>query len=293
MRLIETDVGAVRAVAVSPDGRFVAAAGEDTFGMFEWATGTPVPGVEDVGDSDQVAFDPTGEWAARVVFGRLYLEGPAEPPPVPVEPNARFTGAVGVSPGGKMLVATAARANSDQVKLARWTLPGLRPLSGFDLSHSPFRKLAFAPDGEYFAGIWSEGFELRFAASGGLDYRHFMPFGLEYAVPGFVSFDRHSETCAFGWEGDFHVLDVATGTNRPVRRVEAAFSDAGFLPGADLFATVGFDGLLKLWNPDDWHVVREYDWGCGSLTALAFTADGSAGVCGTADGRLVQFDIDL
>jgi hypothetical protein len=39
-------------------------------------------------------------------------------------------------------------------------------------------------------------------------------------------------------------------------------------------------------------VVREYDWGCGPLTCLAFTADGLAGVCGTADGRLVQFDVD-
>jgi WD40 repeat protein len=50
--------------------------------------------------------------------------------------------------------------------------------------------------------------------------------------------------------------------------------------------------LLRFRDVKTWEVVREYDWNCGPLTCLAFTADGTAGVCGTTDGRLVQFDVD-
>lgn len=289
MRVIDADLGEVRAVAVAPDGRFVAAAGVERFEMFHWATGEPVPGTRALGARAQVAFAPRGDWVACVPSGRLLRCG-IDTPAQPVgDPAMRFAGGVAVSPDGKVLVATTAR-RANQAKLERWALPSLKSISGFD-DWRPFVRLAFSPDGEFLAGTASYGFELRFAASGGIDYRHSRrdhPF----ETPGFVSFDRDSGTCAFGWSDEFHVLDIATGTSRPVRRVAARFRDAAFAPAADRFATVGDDGRLKFWNPRTWEVVREYDWGCGPLTALAFTADGAAGVCGTADGRLVQFDVD-
>ena len=108
----------------------------------------------------------------------------------------------------------------------------------------------------------------------------------------FVSFTCDSGTCAFGWQDEFHVLDISTGTYRYLRRVEAEFRDAAFTGSGHLFGTVDEDGRLKLWDVKAWQVMREYDWQCGALTSLTFTADGSAGVCGTADGRLVQFDVD-
>lgn len=286
MRVIDASLGEVRAVAVSPDGRFVAASGDKAFEVFHWTTGEPRSQTRGLGESKQVVFAPDGRWAARVIAGRLCLE--------PAEPLAGlfpyFAGGVAVSPDGKVLVTTTS-APPNHTKLDRWALPELRPISGFD-GWSAFSRLAFSPDGEFLAGIERYGFELRFAASGGIDYRHRMPDDRRFTSTGFVSFDRGSGTCAFGWDGEFHVLDIATGTSRPVRRVQAEFRDAAFLPSDDRFATVGDDGRLKLWNPQMWEVAREYDWGCGALTALAFTADGAAGVCGTADGRLVQFDVD-
>lgn len=290
MRVIDAKLGEVRAVAVSPDGRFVAAAGAAGFGAFAWATGAPVPLVRGRGPSEQLAFNPTGGWVARVASRWLWLEEVAEPVLFPRDPAALFTGGVATSPDGKVLVATNLRGH--QARLARWALPALKPLSGFDVG-SPFRRLAFSPDGEFLGGVWGEGFELRFAATGGLDHRHGLPYSKRSAGPGFVTFDRDSGTCAFGWENEFHALDTSTGTSKPGPTVAARFRDAAFSPGADLFATVGDDGRLKLWNPLTWTVSREYDWGCGPLTCLAFTSDGSAGVCGTADGRLVQFDVDL
>jgi WD40 repeat protein len=288
MRVIDANLGEVRALAVSPDVRFVAASG-DALGAFRWASGEPLPHVQGHRGSDQVAYDPVSAWIAHVSRSELYLvEGSTAYRP-PRNAALRFSGGIAVSPDGKALVATTTQTSGE--KLLRWALPGLRPLSGFDY-WPPCEKLSFSPDGEFLAGIWSAGFELRFAASGGLDYRHRMPPGVYYKRPGFVSFSRDSGTCAFGWEDEFHVLDVSTGTSRPLRRVKARFTDAAFLAGQDAFATVGGDGRLKRWNPETWAVVREYDWGCGPLTCLAFSADGSAGVCGTADGKLVQFDVD-
>ncbi len=291
MRLIEADLGEVRAVAVSPDGRFVAAAGNKSFGIFHWATGEPAHNTQGFGTSDQIAFAPGAQWTARVTFGRLWLDRIVAPVSLPPKPAVRFTGGVAVSPDGKVLVATSVRNSSEQAKLERWALPALRSITGFDF-WSPFSRLAFSPNGEFLAGIWHDGFELRFAVSGGLDYRHRMPKDYKFTSPGFVSFGRDSGTCVFGWDGEFHILDISTGTSKADRMIEAPFRDAAFIPSADRFATVGDDGRLKLWNPEMWDVVREYDWDCGPLTCLAFTADGSAGVCGTADGRLVQFDVD-
>lgn len=291
MHVIETDLGEVRALGVSPHGRIVAAAGGRMFRAFSWTTGEPLIGMRGLGPSEQVAFGPSGAWVARVAFGQLWIESPDGATQLQHNSLARYTGGVAASPDGKVLVATSVRVGAEQAQLDRFALPGLKPISGFAF-WSPFRRLAFSPNGEFLAGVWDKGFELRFANSGGLDYRHRMPKRHEFNGPGFVSFSRDSHTCAFGWSGEFHLLDVSTGTSKPGPRVEAAYRDAAFCPGTSLFATVGDDGRLKFWDPATWQVAREYDWQCGPLTCLAFTPDGSAGVCGTADGRLVQFDID-
>ncbi len=289
MRVIDANLGEVRAVAVSPDGRFVAASGAKAFAVLHWATGEPATSMRGAGESEQLAFSPAGAWVVREFRRRLCREAVESPAALPPDSSLRFAGGIAVSPDGKTLVATTTTA--EHAKLERWALPALRPLSGFD-GWQPFSRLAFSPDGEFLAGIWTYGFELRFTVSGGIDYRHRMPRHRDPGPPGFVSFDRDSGTCAFGWASEFYTLDISTGTSKSGPRVETSFRDAAFLPAGGHFATVGDDGRLKLWNPQTWAVVREYDWGCGALTALAFTADGAAGVCGTADGRLVQFDVD-
>ena len=288
MRVIDTELGAVRALAVSPHGQTVAAAGEDAFRAFSWATGESLAGGR--GAAEQFAFGPAGEWVARVAFGQMWIEGPSGATQLKYDPLVQYTGGVAVSPDGRVLVASA-RRDAGQACLERLALPGLRPVSGFTF-WSPFRRLAFSPNGEFLAGVWRDGFELRFANSGGLDYRHRMPRGHHSNGPGFVSFSRDSGTCAFGWADEFYLLDTSTGTSKLGPRVEASYRGAAFCPGASLFATAGDDGRLRFWDPATWRVAREYDWQCGPLTCLAFTADGAAGVCGTADGRLVQFDID-
>jgi WD40 repeat protein len=298
MRLIDAGAGEVRTVAVSPDGRFlVASGGSGWLSVLDWATGEPVRWHNLGVVCDQFAFGPQG---GLVYVHQTNLRVERIDTAEDAAQGGGFAGGVAVSPDGKWLVAARAGA-PNQAKLEKIALPGLRRQLGFEAC-SPYRRLAFSPDGVYLAGIWpgiprryrSEPakFELRYAASGGIDHRYPPTGDRAFTAVGFVSFSHDSDTCVFGWEGEFHVLNIGTGTSQYVRRVEARFRDAAFTGSGHLFATVEETGYLKLWDPKSWQVVREYDWGCGPLTSLAFTADGSAGVCGTASGQLVQFDVD-
>jgi WD40 repeat protein len=298
MRIIEACDGAVRSVAVSADGRFVAASAHSAFGVFRWETGEAALWPRAHGAAPQIAFTPDG-WVAHCAgrtlsFERLHTDAP---PTRHTGPTEWYAGGVAVSPDGRLFVAAAA-GHPRESRLLRWSLPAMKPQPGFDI-WSPFHKLAFSPNGHFLAGIWPgergrlhsdpAEFELRFAASGGLDYRR---RATPQDATGFVSFTPDSSLCAFGWADEFHVVELATGTSRYARRVEAPFRDAAFTASGRHLATVGGAGRLTLWDAGSWEPAREYDWGCGPLTCLAFTADGSAGVCGTADGRLVQFDVD-
>ncbi|MCI0700682.1 MAG: WD40 repeat domain-containing protein [Planctomycetia bacterium] len=337
MRVIDVCDGEIWAVAISPDSRFVGASADRVFCVFHWTTGEVVFRTQVSKFPPQIAFTPDG-WAAYCVgqglrFERLHTAAPAAARPL--GPSDWYAGGVAISPDGKLFVAVL-DGYPNQVKLNRWSLPTMQPLNGFDY-WSPFRRLAFSPNGDFLAGISADEFELRYAVSGGFDYRHRLPEDRPRGSSGFVSFTRDSSLCAFGWESEFHILDISTGTSRMLRGTEAPsrsvvrvpkriqsevtefavpFRDAAFTGSGHHFATIeqpgrwtwwdGYEnkwkitldkgvetmGRLKLWDVQSWQLVQEYDWNCGPLTCVAFTADGLAGVCGTANGRLVQFDID-
>jgi WD40 repeat protein len=304
MHILEVCDEPILAVGISPDSRFMAAsAAGGWLGTCDRLTGTVVWGGETGPECDQFAFDPAGRWVAFAYDRELCfvpLDGTA---PVPSGLPGSFAGGLAVSPDRKKLAAVQTRGPiRDPARLVVWDLPTLRPQPGCDF-WPPFRRIAFSPNGEFIAGIWPGvrrawhpipgEFEVRYANSGGLDYRYRPHPSRSFDTVGFVSFTRDSGTCAFGWAGEFRVIDLSTGTKAgDVRRVEADFRDAAFTGSGRHFATIDGAGVMKLWDVPSWQVVRAYDWQCGPLTCVAFTADGTAGVCGTADGRLVQFDVD-
>jgi WD40 repeat protein len=336
MRLIDVCDAPIRTVAVSPDGRFVAAfAEDDTFGVFQWGTGDVALRARESGPCDQIAFGPNSAWVVRGDGRRLRLDALNSSAVQAFAPSVGFAGGVIVTPDGKALLATQTGL-TNKTKLDRWELPAFRPGLGFN-DWSPFRRLAISPNGEYIAGIWENGFELRFAGTGGIDHRYLPYKSRPFSSAGFATFTHDSTTCAFGWDSEIHVLDLSTSTSKVVRQpapetrgnpplyaterqkdaeteYRTPYRDAAFTGSGRHFATIEQPDRWARWDTDEegwyvtreanptcllkfrdvktWAVVREYDWSCGPLTCLAFTADGTAGVCGTADGRLVQFDVD-
>ena len=303
-RVIDAFDEPVRTVAVSPDGRFLAAAGGNHLAVWNWVTGTEafwVSGIS-IGEDGvgQLAFTTDGSWLAVAARYSVIRFAPASGDQVGI-PSGRCAGGIAVSPDGKTLVATRA-GDQHNVTLERWELPAWRAASGFDF-WSPFERLAFSPNGEYIAGINRAAFELRFANSGGLNGRQ-EPAGdwqrgrgwrvqRERPDSAFFSFVRHGEVVVFGWDAEFRVMETQTGhVQRRVVSPDAAFLDAVSLGSGRQLATVDGTPILRVWSADTWEVMRGYDWNAGGLTCVTATADGLAGVCGTDTGKVVVFDVD-
>jgi WD40 repeat protein len=312
MRVIEVFDEPVRAIAVSPDGRFVAAAAGFDIVTFDWLSGAEALRVESRVPVDQLAFTPDGNWAIFASPGGLFRL-PTRPGGVPERISVdSFSGGVAVSPDGRTLAATPA-GRSQQVTLQIWELPAWRLGVGVEY-WSPFTRLAFSPNGEHIGGINSDVFELRFRQSGGLNRREESPWeqyrrvqeraGRRFrrtepareAVPSraaYLSFARDNETVVCGWDLELRVMETrAGGLLKRLSPPGKPFADATFLGSGRLLATVDNTPAVRFWSAESWEVVREYDWGAGGLTCVAATADGLAGVCGTAEGRLVVFDVD-
>jgi hypothetical protein len=287
MQLIEVFDEPVRAVAVSSDGRFLAAASGFEVGLLNRLTGALVHRVDCTSPIGQLAITPNGQSVAFAAADGLFrLETSGRPGPFRFSREA-FSGGIAISPDGRTLAATMA-GRRQQVQLDRWELPAWRAATGFDF-WSPFDRLAFSPNGEFLAGIDNDTFELRIAVTGGLNGRQ----RIRYLGDGFLAFARDSQSVVFGRETELLVMETRAGA--VVRRIASpgdAFADAAFVGSGRLLATVDRSAAMRLWSTDGWEVVREYDWGAGGLTCLTATADGLAGVCGTDAGGVVVFDVD-
>jgi WD40 repeat protein len=286
MRVIELFEDFVRAVAVSPNGRYLAAASALEIVILDWLSGEAILRLGHTEPIEQMAFTPDG---ATVVFAnagglfRLEVSGRHGP----LFSREAYSGGVAISPDGRTLTAAMA-GRRQQVQLDRWELPAWRPATGFDF-WSPFQRLSFSPNGEFLAGIDTDTFELRIAVTGGLNGRH----RVRYVGDGFFAFARDSQSVVFGWETELHVMETRAGA--VVRRIVSpaeAFVDAAFVGSGQLLATIDGTSTVRLWSSDSWDVLREYDWNAGGLTCLTATADRLAGVCGTEAGHVLAFDVD-
>jgi WD40 repeat protein len=174
-------------------------------------------------------------------------------------------------------------------RLQRYSIPSWQTEWTFDF-WPPFDRLAYSPDGEYVAGINPHVFELRFTISGGKNGWQQI-HGRNHTRH--LAFAPDSQTVIFGWDDEIFAMEVLSGNVKPcLYGRDSNFRDLAFTGSGRHLGSVDQQGLLKLWDPTTWTVARTYDWRMGALTCLAFTADGQAGVCGTANGHLILFDLD-
>jgi WD40 repeat protein len=297
MRVIEAFDKPIRIVTFSPDGRYLAAATEDALVVYSCDTGEQISAKVGVFNDRQIAFSQLAFSAkSEALYYTARPGGLVWISPTTSFPRDRvqcisppwYAGGVAMSPDGKTLVATRIGPHRGAT-LDRWSFPGYESLTGFDF-WSPFKRLAFSLSGEFLAGIDLELFELRIAVTGGLNGRE-QP--RDRTSKAFLTFPRHGETVAFGWDEAFYIMETRAGNL--LKRIASPgepFVDAAFTGSGRHLATVDGTDVMRVWSADSWKVVSAYDWRAGDLTCIAVATDGLTGVCGTNDGRLIAFDVD-
>jgi hypothetical protein len=74
--------------------------------------------------------------------------------------------------------------------------------------------------------------------------------------------------------------------------VRKHFTWGAFHPSGAYLALTHTDGAVRLYDAETWRVVRQHDWGVGSLRCVAFSPDGLLGAAGGVGAQVVVWDCD-
>jgi WD40 repeat protein len=307
----------VSAVAVSPDGKTVATAG-DGVRLWDRATGKPAGRVEAKGHVAVLAFAPDGKTLAYGGSDRLVHLWDVTTGKAAGELKGHKHQLCGVafSPDGKTL------ASGDVQSTVRlWDVAGAREKQMIDVqSGTESLSLAFSPDGKALAcaGAWNDssflpaggisiqgvmmtpksGYRvLLWDAETGKEVRHFE--GLNDNVKSVAFSPDGKSLAAASRDGRIAVWDAATGKDRlyvlahPTQK-DAAFSATpcvAFAPDGKPLISAGTDGTVRLWDVTTAKEVGRYQSPGGGFHALAVSRDGKVAVSGGADTTALVWDL--
>lgn len=301
MIALQASDGPLRALAFSPDGRWLAHGGDQcglrvrdlTEGTERKPLGrnsreschsivfTSANVLLAVGDcrilrwtlaTDQIATMSTANHFMKVRLGpkerRLFCVAPSAPAPI-----AEFD-----------------VASSKQVR--EWPhLEGLRTGSAMDLS----------PDGKLLASCHYRLDEASMQrVSGQVVLRELKSGDEVHRLKGFANdptalrFHPEGHQLAVLSKESLHLWDVSHAREIARHRPSATSITAlAFTPDGRCLLTVGYDALVRCWNTTTWEVITTYHWNTGPLLDVALAPDGfRAAACDNA-GKVVIWDVDL
>jgi WD40 repeat protein len=319
MRQLDTGLTGIVSLAFSGNGRLLAVAGvRNELTVWDWVAGERVLLIPGCNLAYQFAFSPDARWLAAFtthltvhstdgqttaaplqesVSGIVVEAEDGRPVIIPptTTPGFPYSGGVAFTPDGKSLLASrylsAAQHSKAAGRVDRWTVPSFVPQPGFEPVLA-YNRLAIDGSGEYLAGINLGYFELRYARSGG--YHAQKPRQVSRGGSRMhLAFAPERGLIAFGWDSELLVMDTEAGkVAKSLNEPKQPHRDAAFTTDGRRLATVSDDSFVTLRDTRTWEIVVQYDWQSGPLRCIAFSPDGSCGVCGTADGKLVFFDVD-
>jgi RNA polymerase sigma factor (sigma-70 family) len=302
---LEGHRGGVRCAVFSPDARRLATAGARSVRAWDVASAREV-WQTDVGAGGLLAFSADGKTLAvaepgqglRVLdaaTGRV-LHDPGPKNGIPRRANAAF------SADGKYAVTASPQAGAAAPRAAfdLWDVATGKVLRRLGEADVPVvngiapSSLALSPDGKTCAAITD-----KFAGSvtllgdlTGVESRRLRTTHGGYTT---VTFSPDRKALALGDSyGYLHLVDLATGKPRfpslSVRMHPCEVRGLVFLPGGEELASVGDDGVLRLWDPRTGAEVKPRAAPQSRLRALAVSPDGKSVFTAGAEQMIRQWD---
>lgn len=289
----------VRALAFSPDGRFVATTAGNSQYVWLWeaSTGQRVRKFADgYAGRRAIAFFPDGRHIAAVWEyggGSVWDVESGEVVSRFEAPSGQYPDALAVSPDGARLFGCQAAQS-----VFEWDGPTLPLVDRRPPARTHVKlcrgtpRIGFSPKGTYFCiAEW----QMWLYEPSALELRRTLraPLG-------------DASAAAFAWTPDESRLAVAFGHGAAVWRADDWTAPpvripghgnlvraVGFLPGGGSVLTAAMDGTVRLWDSTTGAETHQFDWGIGKVQAAAVSPDGTMCAAGGDDGHLVVWDIDL
>ena len=279
-----------RAVALSPEGRFLAVASGIGVWLYEVATSRAVVLLPTATGVRAVAFSPDGALALGLRKGQVELWDANTAERIGVLDHGSGVTSVVFSPDGSTV---ASGGWNELIKLwdvATKRLVGTWAVAGTSGSFF-FKSVAFSPDGTRLAAgikngkirLWDVAIQKDVAT---LDGHGSQVYSVSFSPDGTTmasgSFDRTIRLWDVNAQAEFALLRGHAGGVRTV-----SFSS----PRGATLASGSRDGTVKLWDVATGALINTLDMQTGSIHSVTFSPDGTLIASGASDGTVLVRDI--